>query len=581
MSDEIKKVTGDLAEIYMNNMQVKATLVDSNVLIAEAGRAIGKTTFLANRAKRVVDDIPKELSFLVHKSYVSLMANVVPALRAEFTKPVGPQGESWMEEGVDFIVGTSELPRHFKKPRYPVSYPKHSIIFSNGHNFQLVASDQPDSVAGRSGVHAFIEEMKHNSGEKLKSRLFPALRGATGEVRNSPYYQGITGVSDTARVDLGEDNWFEEYEKNMNDELIEDLFSVAKHVNDNHLELLQMQFKLTQEKDIFIRERLRKKIKKASHVLTMWNPILRDMKQQATYYLRASSFVNKDFLGEKFFQTQLDTLSIDEFLVAICALRRRQVQNLFFAGFNKKKHCFTDSYIYDSILSFDLKDTFKLDSQYLKYCDPNKPLDLGYDPGNFQSFVVGQENRKTNEYRILKEFYCWEPKNQGDLAREFFDFFGAHQKNKKINLYYDRAGNKKKVEEDRITTDARIFKRELESYGFKVKLMNEKQRTIFLYEHYKLLGMILAESLRHVIRLKIDEYECPNLVSAIFLSPLKKEDGKIDLDKSSEVKLDWKYQAGLSTQIPSALMYLIYGKFNHILPKELKKKPQILENTIG
>jgi hypothetical protein len=168
------------------------------------------------------------------------------------------------------------------------------------------------------------------------------------------------------------------------------------------------------------------------------------------------------------------------------------------------------------------------------------------------------------------------------LAREFFEFFGAHY-NKKIpiNLYYDRAGNKKKVEEDRITTDARILKRELEAYGFRVKLKNEKQRTIFLYEHYKLLGMILAENLRHVIRLKIDEYECPNLVSAIFLSPLKKEDGKIDLDKSSEVKLDWKYQAGLSTQIPSALMYLIYGKFNHILPKELKKKPQILENTIG
>jgi len=531
--------------------------------------------------KRVVDDMPGELSFLVHKSYVSLMSNVVPALRAEFTKPVGEKKEPWMVEGEDFVVGTADIPKHFTQPRYPVSYPKHSWIFSNGSNLQLVASDQPDSVAGRSGVHAFIEEMKHNKGEKVKSRLFPALRGADAAARVSPYYQGITGISDTARVDLGEDNWFEEYEKNMHEDVIEEIFSAAKHVNDNMLVLLNAEMKLNKEKDLFKRDKLRATIKKKKHILQIWDPILRDMKMNSTYYLRGSSFANKDFLGEKFFQTQLDTLSIEEFLVSICALRRRQVKNMFFAGFKKSIHCFSDSYIYNSILKFNLKDTFKLDAQYLKHFDPNKPLDIGYDPGNFQSFVVGQENRRTNEFRVLKEFFCWEPKNQGDLAMEFFDFFGAHFKNKKINLYYDRAGNKKKVEEDKLTTDARLLKRELEAYGFKVKLMNEKQRTIFLYEHYKLLGIILAEKLRSVIKLRICENQCPNLISSIFVSPLLKVDGKIDLDKSSEVKLDWKYQAGLSTQIPSALMYLIFGKYHKVLPNVIKKAPLLLENTIS
>lgn len=577
--DELE--VNDLIDSYMNNMQIKATLIDTNVLIAEAGRAIGKTTFMASRMKRVVDDMPGELSFLVHKSYVSLMSNVVPALRAEFTKPIGEKQEPWMVEGEDFVVGTADIPKHFTKPRYPVSYPNHSWIFSNGANLQLVASDQPDSVAGRSGVHAFIEEMKHNKGEKVKSRLFPALRGSKGSARMSPYYQGITGVSDTARVDLGEDNWFEEYEKNMHKDKIEDIFSTAKHVNDTLLELLKAELKLKKEKDIFKRDELRAAIKTKKHVLKIWNPILRDMKQHNTYYLRASSFVNKDFLGEKFFRTQLETLSIEEFLVSICAIRRMQVTNLFFAGFSKSKHCFLDSYIYDSILKFNLKDTFKLDASYLKYYDPKKPLELGYDPGNFQSLVVCQEKPNVNEFRVLKEFFCWEPKDQGDLAREFFDFFGSSHKSKKIILYYDRAGNKKKTEEDKITTDARILKRELEAYGFRVRLMNERQRTIFLYEHYKLIGMILAESLRHVIKMKICENQCPNLISAIFLSPLLKVDGKIDLDKSSEVKLDWKYQAGLSTQIPSALMYYIFGKYSKLLPSIIKKTPLLLENTIS
>ena len=71
----------------------------------------------------------------------------------------------------------------------------------------------------RAEQHAFIEEMKHNKGEKLKSRLFPTLRGGSAEIRKCFYYQGITAVSDTARVDLGEDDWFESYEKNINPEL--------------------------------------------------------------------------------------------------------------------------------------------------------------------------------------------------------------------------------------------------------------------------------------------------------------------------------------------------------------------------
>ena len=77
-----------------------------------------------------------------------------------------------LEYGIDYVVGESTLPSHFRKPRYPIAYAKHSVIFRNGAHLQLVSSDQPESVAGRNAVHAFVEEMKHNSGEKLKTRLF-------------------------------------------------------------------------------------------------------------------------------------------------------------------------------------------------------------------------------------------------------------------------------------------------------------------------------------------------------------------------------------------------------------------------
>jgi hypothetical protein len=51
------------------------------------------------------------------------------------------------------------------------------------------------------------------------------------------------------------------------------------------------------------------------------------------------------------------------------------------------------------------------------------------------------------------------------------------------------------------------------------------------------------------------------------MSPLKKtDDGNIVLDKTSEKKLDYEDQAYWSTQIASAMTYLIHGKYEKWMP---------------
>ena len=57
------------------------------------------------------------------------------------------------------------------------------------------------------------------------------------------------------------------------------------------------------------------------------------------------------------------------------------------------------------------------------------------------------------------------------------------------------------------------------------------------------------------------------------LSPLKKTDGRIELDKNSEVKVPLKLQAGLTTQIPSALIYLLFGRYGDRVQSELSSIP--------
>nr|DAS22176.1 MAG TPA: large terminase [Caudoviricetes sp.] len=568
---------------YMNSVQMLASIIDPNMLYAEWGRATGKTEgVMGPRLIRVANDMPGELSFLVHKTYVALMTNVWPNIQAYFSRPVIVNGRqrAMLEYGVDYVVGETRLPSHFRLPRYPVSYAKHSVIFRNGAHLQLVSSDQPESVAGRNAVHAFIEEMKHNSGEKLKSRLFPSLRGGSAEIRKSAYYEGVTGVSDTARVDLGEDDWFEDYERNMNRELIEEIASVSLAVNKSLYRQFVLNRELRETKDPVSMEKIRLEQQQLAAFLARWKPRLADMRRNAVYYIRASSFRNKDILGPKFFKTQLDTLNMDEFLTAICGVRHKEVTNKFFAAYDKARHQFKDSYIYDAILSHDLKDKFLLTARYLRHYDRREPLYVGYDPGAFSSMIVGQKKNFGRQLDIIKEFWAYYPEEQESLAQQFYQFFGADAVNKVVHLYPDRAGNKRREELEQITTDSRALKAALEGYGFSVILHNEGAATIYHWQQFKLCMMLFGEQRNFLPRVRIDENECKNLCSAILISPLVKKGNSIELDKSSEKKEPLKRQAGLTTQLPSAMIYLLYGLYGDIAKSDLSTFPTDLpDNT--
>ena len=568
---------------FLNHVQLLANLIDPNMLYTEWARATGKTEgVIVPRLIRVANDMPGELSFLVHKTYVALMTNVWPNIQASFSRPVIVNGKQrpMLEYGIDYVVGEAKLPSHFRLPRYPVSYAKHSVIFRNGAHLQLVSSDQPESVAGRNAVHAFIEEMKHNSGERLKSRLFPSLRGGGAEIRKSAYYEGVTGVSDTARVDLGEDDWFEEYENKMDQQLIDEIASVALAVNASAYRLFTMQQELRQTKNPVLIEKIRLETQKQNAFVNRWKPRLADMRRNAIYYIRASSFCNKDILGPKFFKTQLDTLDMDEFLTSICAIRHKEVTNKFFTTYDREKHQFKDSYIYDQILKFDLKNSFTLTAHYLQHYDKNEPLYMGYDPGNFQSLIVAQKKDYGRRLDVIKEFWAYIPDDQQNLAQQVYAFFGSDAIDKTIHLYPDRAGNKTKEELEQITTDSLTMKSALESYGFSVILYNEGQATIYHWQQFRLCQLLFAEKLPLLPKVRIDENECPNLCSAILISPLKKTNGKIELDKSSEKKEGLKRRPGLTTQLPSAAIYLFYGLFSDIIKKELSSYPDNLPENV-
>lgn len=110
--------------------------------------------------------------------------------------------------------------------------------------------------------------------------------------------------------------------------------------------------------------------------------------------------------------------------------------------------------------------------------------------------------------------------------------------------------------------------------------MNEGQSTIYYWMQFKLLLLIFGEQSNSFPRVLVDENECPNLCSSIMLSPRKKTDGRIELDKTSEKKVPIKYQAGLTTQLPSALIYLLHGLYYERMPSEYSTMPDDLPDNM-
>ena len=83
-----------------------------------------------------------------------------------------------------------------------------------------------------------------------------------------------------------------------------------------------------------------------------------------------------------------------------------------------------------------------------------------------------------------------------------------------------------------------------------------------------MLSVLFGEKNPKAPRVKVCQNEAAELVSSIQMSPVRKTtDSFIDLDKTSETRLDYEDQVLWSTQIGTSLMYLLWGLYHDLKPK--------------
>jgi hypothetical protein len=553
----------DFQRKYQSIIQTKAILADPQNLWGDLGRGSGKTTnIMGPRFVRVTHSLARSIVSLAGPSYAFVLETIVPGILEHMN--------TYYKRGIHFEYG-KEPPKHFKRPIREVTDWKHTISTAWGTVAKFTGVDRPNtSGVGDNRAHIFADEMLRINETNYTERLMPSQRGDRSIFGNSPYFAGVTCFSSTPNFENDHDWWLSQAE-NMDEGLMEEIMYVAYRVS---VALAQVEVwrkeKAAVQGDDAIKLALKfdDKIEKHLRFAAKWEARLNEKRKGATMFLKGSSFTNLVILGLDYFKNQYkgSRHNLDKFKLSILGIRPKTVKDLFFSRLDSR-HFYEDSYQYNTIDLHAVDGSYVKTSRDLKYCDTNKPILMGLDPGNFMSVVFGQEKDRT--LRVFKNMYCIIPDEHHEMAVKISEFF-AHHNRKTIYLHYDRAGNQRKEKyrnNPKGDTDAKILKNELEAFGWTVHLMSQDQRTIFYWQHYLLFSKIMAEREERVPKLRICQYECEELISSMWMSPRKRgEDNNIILDKSSERKLDYVDQAWYSTQIPSALMYLIFGLYEKFLP---------------
>lgn len=549
LSDNYKKE-------YLSVVQILTKLADPQNMFIEGGRGTGKSTHIQGpRLDRVQASMPGSIVILGAATYKSIFDNILPGIMEYLI--------SNYDRGVYFEVGKKPA-RHFNVPAQIYDW-KHTISFASGTVVQLASADRPESFLGKNAAHLVIDEMLKIPQKKFVDHAIPALRADRSKFGMSPYFMGITGTSSTPNFETDED-WWLNYEKNMNQELIEYIIEIALEIDKRRFDLEEAKTRFDQPE-----------IEKLTKFITRWEARINEFKKGQTYYLRVSSLSNIKILGIDYIENQIDLQGLDEgkLNTSIFSVRKRKVGERFFGKFGKQ-HLFDDSYTYNIIDTYSADMVPEQTSRNLKHCASNKPLIAGYDPGPFSSIVFAQKKDTvtSKEFKIIKDFHVIHPRQHEELAEEIDKFFKYHSR-KEIFLHYDRAGNQrdpawrkyKPLSGGEKDEDAVLLKKALENKKWRVHLLSIGQGTIAHSTHYRLLNILFGSHDKKIPNITICRNECENTVSSINHTPLKRHEGEIMIDKSAEKNLPYEQQALYSPQIATALMYMLFGEFKSVLPQ--------------
>lgn len=259
-----------------------------------------------------------------------------------------------------------------------------------------------------------------------------------------------------------------------------------------------------------------------------------EMEQKAKKYPQEYAFVKASALSNPYLQKDWFKRMRDQapsqmmYEAEILNIRPKSVKDGFYANLNPKVHYYND-YNTGYLETVDISKKYHASSLQDNDVDFDAPLILSFDFGVFNSVIVAQENEY--EYRVLKSMFAKNPKLLDDLLIEQLIPYYRFHKYKVAYVYGGHDGH------NRLPNSSRTLFQQIEdilrAHGWTVYVQAKNVAPTHA-DRYLLINTALKETEPRLPKIRINEYNNPDLIIALERAEAKEGTKGIEKNKSSE-----------------------------------------------
>lgn len=414
----------NLQPTYFNVPQIKSMLVGAPEETAVWARGTGKSSGLISpRSYEWCHRMPRGTMVFVAATYQQHLTRTLPSIVMGWER-IG------FKRDRDFFIG-HYAPKKWKWET-PYQAPIRSEFFIHtrfGSGIQLVSQDRPGSANGISIDAIAGDEAKFLRQDRFEQELLPAMRGNRRFFGELDCWNSILLTTDMPTSESG--NWLLEKQKNNDPKRVEIILKLQMRIQKRLLKIQSGKCTKSQINTLHIRNQGdRKKISK----LRMGNPLAGI--PRLSYFNEATSYDNKDVLGDEYFENMRNNMSDFLFDTQIKNLRIRRDGQTFYPHLSDRVHGYTafdNSYLDSRGYNLEYEpDITCLQDQDLS---PDSVLHIGMDyGGSFNCLVVGLPFQDL--VRFINCFHVKYPKKIKHVVAKFKQYYRHHQR-KEVVLYYD------------------------------------------------------------------------------------------------------------------------------------------------
>lgn len=500
-----------MKKLHNNKPQQHANALIVKIMLLLFGRRTGKTSGVGvPKLYKNMLEMPRSRGFWGNPSYTNLYRNTLPEILGNLQNRFG------MKEGVHFLF-REKPPASFQRAYRPSTDYKNTFFLKNGSECNFFSLNFNVINNGDAADYGILDEVRFMNQDTVNNLLL-CLSGTNYTFLNNPYHKGLLMMTDMPTHDDGD--WLFEYEKDMNNEILDDIINA-------HYFWQEWRQKLKGDISESYRYAIQKKV-------DFYQEVLCKLSNLTTAVIEASTLDNVHVLGFDAIDNFVRLLPEHEFIRSVLNKRQQRTTDNFYYELSEKIHGYTapkSSYI-ENLKFIDSEQNSNWDND-INYKLPIK-MAMDYNSA-ICTMVCGQLDKNKRQLSFIKNLHVEKPLKRKHLVEKFNAYY-KDIPDKTVHFYFDPTAIFTDADKDIDESYAQKTIQELEAFGWRVEIFYiEKPITHkWIFERW---GELLRNELGIKFRWNTDN--CRDWYDACAITKTKTrilENGrrKLEKDKGSE-----------------------------------------------